>query len=88
MSTFLTVKLDEKNYPQWRGIVLAILRGRKIDGYVLGAKPKPSELVESLNSESNAEFILNSLFEDGVTVDQPLSGWHFGSMSPIIAADE
>lgn len=55
LSTVLTVKLDEKNYLLWRGMVLAILRGQKVDGYVLGTRSgqKPSRTDKPNRTEPN-----------------------------------
>lgn len=35
LSTVLTVKLDDKNYILWRKMVL-VLKGQKLNGYILG----------------------------------------------------
>lgn len=86
LSTVLTVKLDEKNYLLWRGMVLAILRGQKVDGYVLGTKAKPSEYIE-VSTDSGKKLEPNPAFEEWMTVDQALFGWLFGSMTPSVAAD-
>lgn len=87
LSTVLTVKLDENNYLLWRGMVLAILRGQKVDGYVLGTKERPSEFLNKTNEGDKYESLPNPLFEEWISVDQALSGWLFGSMTPSIAAD-
>lgn len=68
-------------------MVLAILRGQKVEVYVLGTKAKSLEFMEKLKSESKVELTSNPLFEEWVTIDQDLSNWLFGSMNPMIAAD-
>ncbi|MDV3183806.1 MAG: hypothetical protein Q8847_02445 [Sweet potato little leaf phytoplasma] len=67
-------------------MVLAILRGQKVDGYVLGTKSQPSELIET-TTDSGKKLEPNPFYDEWVTVDQALYGWLFGSMSPAIAAD-
>lgn len=65
---------------------MTILRGQKVDGYVLGTKAQPSKLVE-ITSESGSKLERNPLFDEWITVDQALSGWLFGSMKLAIAVD-
>lgn len=77
LSTVLTVKLDEKNYLLWRGMVLAILRGQKVDGYVVGTRAQPHGCIE-VETDSGKKTEPNPLYEEWVTVDQALSGWLFG----------
>lgn len=84
LSNVLTVKLDNNNYLLWRGMVLAILLGQLVDGYILGTKTKPEEV---LPSSTSGEKIPTPLYEEWNTIDQALSGWLFGSMTSAIAAD-
>lgn len=85
-SIVLTVKLDENNYLSWRGMVLAILRGQKVDGYVLGTKVQPSEFIGT-STETNKKLDPNPLFYEWNIVNQALSGWLFSSMTLAIAAN-
>lgn len=86
LSIVLTVKLDEKNYLLWRGMILAILKGQKVDEYVLGTKAQPSDFIETIIG-TEKKLDPNPLYEEWMTVDQALSCWFFGSMSPAIAVD-
>lgn len=67
-------------------MVLAILQGQKVDGYVLGTKAQSPETIE-VTVESGKRLEPNPLYDEWVTVDQALCGWPFGSMSPAIATD-
>lgn len=86
LSTVLTVKLEEKNYLLWRGMVLAILRGQKVDGFILGIKAQSPEFIE-VTTETEKRLEPNPLYEEWITIDQALCGWLFGSMTPAIVAD-
>lgn len=45
LSSVLTVKLDQTNYSLRGSMVLAILKGQKVDEVVLGTKTKPCEFL-------------------------------------------
>lgn len=56
-------------------------------GYVLGTKAQPSEFVEVTTAVGTKMMERNPLLDEWVTVDQALSGWLLGSMTPAVAAD-
>lgn len=72
-NTILMVKLDENNYLLWRGMVLAILRGQNVDGFVLGTNAQPSEFVE-VTSETGNSLELNPAYGKWMTVNPALLG--------------
>lgn len=85
LSTLSTVKLDDKNYALWKGMVLAILRGQKMEGYVLGTKPQPSAFNASIEKAGTSETTINPEREKWCAIDQALLGWLLGSMTVSIA---
>lgn len=86
LSTVLTVKLDDKNYMLWRKMVLAVLKGQRLDGFVLGTKKQPAEKISSTVEEVTTTS-LNPEYETWCTMDQALLGWLYGSMIPTVAAE-
>ncbi|KAK2433887.1 hypothetical protein QL285_019095 [Trifolium repens] len=44
------VKLDRDNYPLWKSMVLPIIRGARLDGYMLGKKECPEEFITAADS--------------------------------------
>ncbi|XP_038874305.1 uncharacterized protein LOC120067014 [Benincasa hispida] len=68
-------------------MALAILKGQKVDGFVLGTKPKPAEFLKSTEGGETIELLSNPEFEEWNTVDQVLLDCLLGSMTPSIACD-
>ncbi|CAJ2667558.1 unnamed protein product [Trifolium pratense] len=77
----VSVKLDRDNYPLWQSMVLPIIRGAKLDGYMLGKKECPEEFITAANSSKK----FNPEFEDWQAYDQQLLGWLRNSMTIGIA---
>ncbi|KAI4305459.1 hypothetical protein L6164_028824 [Bauhinia variegata] len=79
-SVLCSVKLDRGNYLLWKSMVLPLLRGHKLDGYILGTKPC---LEPSISNERGHQ--PNPIYEEWVSTDQLLLGWLFNSMTSDIA---
>ncbi|KAK2447644.1 hypothetical protein QL285_006983 [Trifolium repens] len=77
----VSVKLDRNNYPLWKSLVLPVVRGCKLDGYMLGTKSCPEEFTTSSDSSK----IINPAFEEWQANDQRLLGWMLNSMTTEIA---
>jgi hypothetical protein len=77
----ISVKLDRDNYLLWQSLVLQIVRGCKLDGYMLGTKECPEQFITNTDSTKK----LNPAFEDWQTYDQQLLGWLKNSMTADIA---
>ncbi|MCI16097.1 glutamate receptor 3.6, partial [Trifolium medium] len=72
---------DRDNYPLWKSMVLPIIRGARLDGYMLGKKECPEEFI--IAADSSKKF--NPEFEDWQAYDQQLLGWLRNSMTIGIA---
>ena len=47
---FITlIKLDRSNYRIWRNLVLASIRGNRLEGYTIEKKTAPNQFITSLN---------------------------------------
>lgn len=42
-----SIKLDRDNYLLWKNMILPIIRGHNLEGYLLGTKVCPSEFIPS-----------------------------------------
>lgn len=80
--TSIPVKLGRKNFPLRRSLVLPVIRGCKLDGYMLGANECPQEFVIAADLGNTK----NLSFEEWVADDQMLLGWLLNSMTTNIAA--
>jgi len=78
----ISVKLDRENYPLWKSLVLPIIRGCRLDGYMLGTKECPEQFITS--SETSGKKI-NPEFEDWQAHDQQILGWLLNSMTTGMA---
>ncbi|KAI9170103.1 hypothetical protein LWI28_022623 [Acer negundo] len=45
LSQYCYVKLDMNNYLLWQNMVLLVIRGNKLEGFINGAKPCPPEFL-------------------------------------------
>lgn len=81
LPTSVSVKLDRNDFPLWRSLVLPIIRGCKLDGYILGTKECPQEFIIVADSNKTK----NPSFEEWVADDQMLLGWLLNSMTTDIA---
>lgn len=68
--TSVSVKLDINNFPLWRSLVLPVIRGCKLDDYILGTKECPQEFITVADSNKTK----NPSFEEWVADDQMLLG--------------
>uniref|UniRef100_A0A803PAZ1 Retrovirus-related Pol polyprotein from transposon TNT 1-94-like beta-barrel domain-containing protein n=1 Tax=Cannabis sativa TaxID=3483 RepID=A0A803PAZ1_CANSA len=83
-----SIKLDRNNYTLWRNLVSTIIRGHRLEGYVNGTKPCPTEFVGAPGNGENTpgfRLQLNPEYEHWVVCDQLLMGWLYGSMTDSIA---
>ncbi|KAI4346153.1 hypothetical protein L6164_013226 [Bauhinia variegata] len=80
LTSFCSIKLDRNNYLLWKSMILPMLRGHKLDNYILGTKPC---LEPFIISESGRK--ANPVYEEWVTNDQLLLGWLLNSISQEIA---
>ncbi|PNX56340.1 glutamate receptor, partial [Trifolium pratense] len=77
----ISVKLDRNNYPLWKSLVLPVVKGCKLDGYMLGTKQCPEEFITSSDSGKKN----NPAFVEWQADDQRLLGWMLNSMNTEIA---
>ena len=77
----VSVKLDRDNYPLWKSLVLPLIRGCKLDCYMLGTKECLEQFVTSTDKTKN----INPNYEDWQAHDQALLGWLINSMTIDIA---
>jgi hypothetical protein len=54
LPTIVSVKLDRDNYPLWKSLVLPLIRGCKLDVYMLGIKECPDQFITSNETTKKA----------------------------------
>ncbi|GAU51268.1 hypothetical protein TSUD_412550 [Trifolium subterraneum] len=81
LPSIISVKLDRDNYPLWKSLVLSLIRGCKLDGYILGTTECPEQFVTSADKSKK----VNPDFGDWIANDQALLGWLMNSMAIDIA---
>lgn len=69
LKSTIFVKLNDNNFLLWKSMALAILRGQRLDGYILGTKVCPAEFLPTTSSDGSVTFQTNKEFEDWVTFD-------------------
>lgn len=79
------IKLDRTNYLLWETMIMPIIRGHKLDGYVLGTKLCPPEFMPRTTPGSTVK-IPNPEYEEWLSNDQLLLGWLYSTMSSDIAS--
>ena len=47
------IKLDEKSFLVWKSLIMPILRGHKLDKYVLGVRPSFMDQIADFEGEIN-----------------------------------
>uniref|UniRef100_A0A803Q6A2 Integrase catalytic domain-containing protein n=1 Tax=Cannabis sativa TaxID=3483 RepID=A0A803Q6A2_CANSA len=85
-----TLKLDINNFTLWRTMVVAIVRGHRLDGYLKGTLPRPQEYNSVTTNVDGSESVtdeINPAFEQWIVNDQLLLGWPYGSMTKGIASE-
>jgi len=77
----ISVKLDRDNYTLWKSLVLPIIKGCKLDGYMLGT----IKCLEQFIVDDSTTNKINPTYEDWQARDQAILGWLMNSMSIDIA---
>ncbi|PNX62442.1 hypothetical protein L195_g061147, partial [Trifolium pratense] len=73
----ISVKLDRDNYPLWQSLVLPVIRGCKLDCYMLGTKKCPEQFITAADKSKQ----INPEFQEWQAQDQKLLGWLLNSMT-------
>lgn len=76
-----SIKLDRNNYILWQYLVLPIIKGHKLEGYLFGTKACPAMILSE-----GAEKRINPEYEEWTATEQLLLGWLFNTMTVDIAS--
>ncbi|KAK0581835.1 hypothetical protein LWI29_018538 [Acer saccharum] len=86
LGSYCSVKLNHENYLLWKNLVLPMIRGNRMEGYITGAKKCPPEfIITYLEQEADETLEENLEYEDWIVHDQILLGWLYNSMEPDVA---
>ncbi|CAJ2656533.1 unnamed protein product [Trifolium pratense] len=75
-----SVKLDRGNYMLWESLVLRIIKGEKMYGYISGTSKCPEEFITEGGKQKQ-----NPAYEEWIANDQKILGWLLNSMTHDIA---
>lgn len=88
LTQIVSVKLDKNNYLLWKNMILPIIRGHNLEGYILGTKKCPQEFTGtqvSGEAGTRIEIIKNPEYCQWMSTDQLLMGWLYSSITSDIA---
>ncbi|KAI9198055.1 hypothetical protein LWI28_009229 [Acer negundo] len=88
LGSYCSVKLNHENYLLWKNLVLLVIHGNRMEGYITGAKKCPPEyIITNLEQEDDKTLEENPEYEDWIVHDQILLGWLYNSMEPDVASE-
>ncbi|KAK0599392.1 hypothetical protein LWI29_004859 [Acer saccharum] len=88
LGSFCSVKLNHENYLLWKSMVLLVIRGNRLEGFIIGTKTCPPEFLSSaIENSTDVEVHLNPDYEYWVTQDQNLLGWLYNSIDVEVASE-
>ncbi|KAL2481403.1 Uncharacterized protein Adt_34369 [Abeliophyllum distichum] len=83
-----SVKLDKNNFLLWKNMIMPIIKGHNLEGFILGTKKCPPEFIATravTNEGESVEMSPNLEYSRWTSTDQLLMGWLYSSMTPEIA---
>lgn len=81
ISQLCSVKLDRNNFLLWESSILPVIRGHKLEGYIMGTKKCPEEFVTE-----GAVTRVNPAWEEWIATNQLLLGWIYNTLTSEIAS--
>ena len=88
LGSYCLVKLNHENYLFWKNLVLPIIRGNWLEGYIIGAKQWPFEFVINTTEETlEGEISKSPEFQKWMVQDQILLRWLYNFMEADIAIE-
>jgi hypothetical protein len=88
LGSFCSMKLNHDNFLLWKNMVLPVIRGNKMEGFITGAKQCPLEFIEvTIEGAIKSELQNNPEYENWVAQDQILLGWIYNSIDIEVASE-
>ncbi|TXG47862.1 hypothetical protein EZV62_027156 [Acer yangbiense] len=88
LGSYCSVKLNHENYLIWKNLVLPVIRGNRLEGFITGTRKCPPKYVPAIVSEEvSDEAQENPEHEEWVVQDQILLGWLYNSIEPDVVAE-
>ncbi|KAL2453724.1 Uncharacterized protein Adt_48776 [Abeliophyllum distichum] len=79
--------LDRDNLLLWKNVIMRVIRGHGLEGYLLGTKVCPPQFINSqatTETGTTMEMCPNPEYSRWVSMDQILMGWMYSSMKSKI----
>lgn len=73
--------MDGNNYLLWKSMILPIIKGNKLEGFLDGLKACPPKFIETEDGQK-----INEKYEEWHVMDQILLGWLYSSLSLDVVA--
>ncbi|TXG48992.1 hypothetical protein EZV62_024867 [Acer yangbiense] len=86
LGSYCSVKLNHENYLLWKSMVMHVIRGSRLEGFLNGTKECPLKFITKENSEDE-EVELNSSYENWIAQDQNLLGWLYNSIDVDVTSE-
>lgn len=88
IGSYSMVKLNHANFLLRKNMVLLVIRGNKLEGYITGAKICAPEFTEETKQRIEYVQVTTNLeFEDWFAQDQMLLGWIYNTIEPVVASE-
>ena len=84
MSFSSWVKLDQNNFLLWKSVIISIVKGHDLDGYLFGTQPIPEKMISIMEKNGETKFILNPAYVKWVQTNQRLPCWLVSSISKSV----
>ncbi|KAL2517992.1 Glutamate receptor [Abeliophyllum distichum] len=82
-----SVKLDKNNFLLWKNVIMPIVRGHGLEGYLMGTNECPHQIISTQITIEAGVMVRSSPnpeYSRWMSVDQLLMGWLYSSMSSEI----
>ncbi|TXG63389.1 hypothetical protein EZV62_010383 [Acer yangbiense] len=87
LSQYNSIKLDRYNFLLWKNMVLPVIKGHRLEGFINGKTHCPPKIIfETISDFTFVEVQQNPDFENWITHDQLLLRWLYNSMTADIAS--
>ena len=84
MSFSSPLKLDRNNFLLWKSVIVLVVKGHDLGGYLFGTQPIPEKMIFIMEKYGETKFILNPTYVKWVRIYQRLLCWLLSSISESV----
>ena len=78
------VKLGQNDFLLWKSVIIPIVKGHDLDGYLFGTQLIPEKMVTMMEKSSESKAMFNLTYVKWVRTDQRLLCWLVSSISESV----